>query len=56
MRHYEIVFFRRYKTTGQYLIDWSCSYKPLTQRKTQFVMPSKSKIIDSFGYIKSKPI
>lgn len=33
MRHYEIVFFRRYKTTGQYLIDWSCSYKTFNSKK-----------------------
>lgn len=33
MRHYEIVYFRRYKTTGQYIIDWSCSCKIFNSKK-----------------------
>lgn len=34
MKHYEIVFFRRYKTTGRYIIAWDCSCKTFNLKKS----------------------
>lgn len=33
MKHYEIVFFRRYKKLGKYILDWSCSCKTFNSKK-----------------------